>query len=394
TSGKTSGKKSSSWRSLARWFVMGSCSAFLASAAVTYAFAELYLRASEAAASDDGVAVLAEEDGEDESSIDAALAEPLAGEDDAVASLAPRDGAASFGEVLDGTDSLPLQVLATLDASGSEDPEASTASILDREHNTVDGYRVGDELRPGLTLEAIGRQRVILRLEDGSLRSLQLAGAAPLVLAEGPTPGIRARIYSGPLEALLAPVSAGGVGVGGPNGGRLVNAVQLPENPQLYTRKHPANAWGSTHTITALQRSVARFRKQSGYQGAVVIGDISKRHGGRFYPHKSHQSGRDVDIALPGSPGARDWDATWGLVRALIDSDRVERIFLDYGRQSELYEAARRVGESTESLARELQFPEGRYAPAIVQHQSGHEEHIHVRFKCGPDERGCTGVHG
>ncbi len=386
-------RKRSSWRSLARWFVMGSCSAFLASAAVTYVGTEIYLRSADATAavSSTGVAPLAEEDAEDESSVDALLADAAAEESSPVAERSP-DGAADFGEIPDGSEILPLQVLATLDASGSEDPSASTASLLDREHNTVDSFRVGDELRAGVVLEAIGRQRVILRLESGELRSLQLAGADPLVLAEGPTPGIRARVYSGPLEAMLAPVKAGGVGVGGPNGGRLVNAVQLPENPQLYTRKHPANAWGSSHTVDTLQRAVAQFRRDSGYPGAVVIGDISKRHGGRFYPHKSHQSGRDVDIALPGKPGARDWDATWGLVEALINSGRVERIFLGYGRQRELYEAARRAGVSTDRLSRELQYPEGRYAPAIVQHQSGHEEHIHVRFKCGPEERGCTGI--
>ncbi len=380
----------SSWRSLARWFVMGSCSAFLASAAVTYVGTEIYLRSADAtAAPSAGVAPLADEDAEDESSVDALLA--AAAEESSAASDSP-DGAADFGELPDGADLLPLQVLATLDASGSEDPSASTASLLDREHNTVDSYRVGDELRAGVVLEAIGRQRVVLRLESGERVSLLLAGADPLVLAEGPTPGIRARVYTGPLEALLAPVGVGGVGVGGPNGGRLVNAVQLPENPQLYTRKHPANAWGSTHAIDTLQRAVAQFRRDSGYPGAVVIGDISKRHGGRFYPHKSHQSGRDVDIALPGKPGARDWDATWGLVEALIDSGRVERIFLGYGRQRELYEAARRAGVSTDRLTRDVQYPEGRYAPAVVQHQSGHEEHIHVRFKCGPDERGCTGI--
>ncbi|MBK6515916.1 MAG: penicillin-insensitive murein endopeptidase [Polyangiaceae bacterium] len=40
------------------------------------------------------------------------------------------------------------------------------------------------------------------------------------------------------------------------------------------------------------------------YRGQIVIGDVSRRDGGPFGRHRSHRTGRDVDIWLPVIGGA------------------------------------------------------------------------------------------
>ncbi|MEZ4430437.1 MAG: penicillin-insensitive murein endopeptidase [Nannocystaceae bacterium] len=301
----------------------------------------------------------------------------------AAADVDPEAAPAPASPAVPGSD-LPLELLATVASARTSE---SSASILDREQNTVDSYRVGDAIRPGVVIDAILRREVVLRREQA--REALRIGDAAIELTEGPTPGVRSASVAADLRGLLMSVPPGAQSVGRPNAGALVSGVQLPENPALYTRRLPALAWGSTFAITRLQEGVARFRRDSGFRGELAIGGISKQHGGPFSPHKSHQSGRDVDITLPRRAGAHDWDATWSLVEAFIETGAVERIFLDHGRQRGLYEAARRAGVPTRTLERVIQYPRGRGSPAIVQHVRGHAEHIHVRFRCGPTEARC-----
>lgn len=191
--------------------------------------------------------------------------------------------------------------------------------------------------------------------------------------------------------------------VGRPNRGRLEAGILLPES-DLYTRKSPSSGlYGSSHTIEQLHRAFAIFRHDAGYEGNVIIGAISRRRGGRFAPHLSHQSGRDVDIRLPrwpsvpssvssASPDEIDWYATWYLVKSFIATGEVATIFLDVSRHRNLYEAARAMGETSESLESVIKWPRwsGGVRPGpVVRHSDGHDTHIHVRIKCGPDEPKC-----
>jgi murein endopeptidase len=127
--------------------------------------------------------------------------------------------------------------------------------------------------------------------------------------------------------------------------------------------------------------------------------DMSRRGGGRFRPHESHQSGRDVDIRLPLRQGLAkgtipvsssqvDWDAAWALVRALISTEQVRFIFLARNRQPALHKAAKRAGAGDDELGLWLQYPR-RSRTALVRHARGHVKHIHVRFRCGPNEPSC-----
>ncbi|MEZ4450095.1 MAG: penicillin-insensitive murein endopeptidase [Nannocystaceae bacterium] len=199
---------------------------------------------------------------------------------------------------------------------------------------------------------------------------------------------------------LAAKVRGTGVSVGAPTRGRLVNGVELPDNPDLYTRRKPDQSYGSSHTIRTMVAAISEFRRISGYTRELVIGAISLQRGGRFRPHRSHQSGRDVDIRLPilrsidhhNAPRASevDWRATWRLIDAFVQSGEVQYIFLDYKMQRTLYKFARESGVPKQRLAEVIQWPrDSRSNNGIVRHAPGHTTHLHVRVKCGEHERHC-----
>lgn len=215
-------------------------------------------------------------------------------------------------------------------------------------------------------------------------------------------PGFPETIFpdQGPPVPSQFDIPTGALSVGRPDRGRLLDGIELPDSP-LYTRKHPTSGlWGSSHTVLQIHRALAGFRHHYGFEGEVVIGAISRRRGGRFSPHRSHQSGRDIDIRLPTWPSLSgrhppredeiDWYATWGLIKSFIDTGEVDTIFLDVSRHRNLYEAARTMGETPQSLEAVIKWPQwsGRSRP-VVRHSKGHDTHIHVRIKCGPDEPRC-----
>jgi murein endopeptidase len=196
----------------------------------------------------------------------------------------------------------------------------------------------------------------------------------------------------------LVPVPEGGMSVGYPDAGRLAHGVPIPENPLLYTIRNPEHAFGSTHAIRVLQESIATFRAETGYNQKLLLWDMSTKKGGRFGPHRSHRTGRDIDIGLPLKPGVMhgilpsvdqvDWEAAWLLVRSLIESDQVRYIFLSRPQQAGLYAAAKACGATREELERLIQFPRNERI-GIVRHSPGHTGHLHVRFLCGAEEPDC-----
>jgi len=191
-----------------------------------------------------------------------------------------------------------------------------------------------------------------------------------------------------------------GQSIGRPGRGRLRNGVQLPNKPQLYTRRNPAHSWGSSLTVENLQKAIADFRRDTGFDREIIICDMSRKRGGWLRPHNSHRSGRDVDIrlllregipagTLPEKISQVDWDATWTLIRALLRTQTVKYIFLVRDRQRELRKAAEAAGTSAELLEKIFQYPR-RDRQSIIRHSRGHINHMHVRFICGENEPQCS----
>jgi len=199
------------------------------------------------------------------------------------------------------------------------------------------------------------------------------------------------------LPIVKVPTTA--LSTGSPNRGHLSHGIQLPENGALYKIRNPDNTYGSSHAIEQLQQAIARFRQESGFSRELVIEDMSRHYGGRFQPHHSHRSGRDVDVELPLKAGIDEgtvptessmvnWDATWSLVKALIGTGEVRYIFLTRSRQKELYEAAVRAGATEQELTDYIQYP-GTERNTFVRHAHGHTKHMHVRFSCAEYEAQC-----
>lgn len=175
--------------------------------------------------------------------------------------------------------------------------------------------------------------------------------------------------------------------------GVLVAGVALPPGKH-YQVKWEAGAWGTDETIRSIQSAISAYKQKMPGGPKVFIGDISKKGGGPFKPHSSHQHGRDVDIGyvLKGSSGDGkfrtatadnlDVPRTWRLIKSLIDTDQVVYVFVDYKLQKLLYEYAESQGASEEFLDEIFQYPRGRRRLyGLIRHWKGHTNHFHVRFR-------------
>ncbi len=200
-----------------------------------------------------------------------------------------------------------------------------------------------------------------------------------------------------------------GQSVGRCNGGRLVGGMQLGPGAGYVVRRADL-AWGAQHTVQRVRRAIAYVRRQFPRVHALAVGDISAERGGRLPDHRSHQSGRDVDIGLyfhrlprgypeefaPADARTLNFAATWALIEALAatasEDGGVQVIFLNYGVQQMLYAWARKQPDiSRATLEAILQYPRGQGAAAgIVRHTRGHYAHLHVRFRCPTADPACV----
>src|SRR5262249_35471441 len=106
------------------------------------------------------------------------------------------------------------------------------------------------------------------------------------------------------------------------------------------------------------------------------VNQISAKDGGWLRPHKSHQNGRDVDLAFyyPSAEPVRarerekyiDVAKTWALLKALVTHGRVQKVLYDYALKS---------GEDKAWLDSLFNGP-----TPLVQHARRHRDHMHVRL--------------
>jgi hypothetical protein len=158
--------------------------------------------------------------------------------------------------------------------------------------------------------------------------------------------------------------------------GRLLRAAgpgYLTWDPIL--ERAPGRAWrrhGTARLVRTLRRILARRARAHPGAPRVLVGDLSRPHGGDFGPryggigHASHQNGLDADLYYPRTdhrlrpprlPRQVDRRAAQALVDAFVAAGAV-RVF---------------VGPS---LAL-------RGSPAVVQPLAHHDNHLHVRLATG-----------
>ncbi len=183
--------------------------------------------------------------------------------------------------------------------------------------------------------------------------------------------------------------------VGHTNAGALVNGVRMKKGKH-WKLVDPNNAWGTQETVDYLARAIEQVHKKYPNSQKVHIGHISAKHGGALSPHRSHQSGRDVDMSyFYRNPkdrwyrraNAKTLDAarSWALVRALLSETDVHLILINTSVQKLLKARALLEGEDPAWLDSVFQYVAPgqarppKHAP-IIRHVAGHDTHIHVRF--------------
>lgn len=211
------------------------------------------------------------------------------------------------------------------------------------------------------------------------------------------------------LAALSPSVSepAAGQSLGLPWRGRLQAASRLQVG-EGYLVRRPHRAFGTETTIAHVQNALAAVRRSFPELHDIAIGDLSAEHGGPISDHRSHQSGRDIDIGLlfttkpagypasfvVGTEETLHAAANWALLSALADTSALDggasMIFLDYEVQGVLYRWAQAEGIDAEVLEKVFQYPRGKRASVgLVRHAANHADHFHVRFACASAEAEC-----
>jgi penicillin-insensitive murein endopeptidase len=210
------------------------------------------------------------------------------------------------------------------------------------------------------------------------------------------------------------------VSCGAANRGALYGAVLLPRAGVGYVTPEPwwsrGRRYGTAELVGLIMRAAATVEQQHP-GGLLGVADLSAENGGVIAGHRSHQSGRDVDLVFyaldpAGSPFAPDQHMAyyghsgagqyarapsfsreiaeryfdlgrnWALVRALLTDgeSEVEHIFVSSRVRHWLLDYARQIGEPEDLVmraARVLRKPKG---------VDGHNDHMHVRVRCSQDD--------
>lgn len=190
--------------------------------------------------------------------------------------------------------------------------------------------------------------------------------------------------------------------VGHPAHGRLENGrCTRPEGPG-YVQFSPNNC-GTDEVVTLTLFAIGEVLREVPDTVSVVIGSLSKPGGGRLKPHKSHRTGRDIDIGFYAANNRAmktfetlaiddiDYAKSFLLMANLIATGRVQWIFVNYRLQPYLYEAAKSMGYDEEQLAYLFEYPRGRKSrQGVIRHARGHTRHFHVRFACPEGDAECV----
>lgn len=250
-----------------------------------------------------------------------------------------------------------------------------------------DGRRVVHRVRSGDTLTAIARHyRVplakLLRWNDDLQPDRLRAGQALTVYTRVP--------------------SSRSLSVGTPSRGKLQHAARLRPH-RAYRIRDRARAWGTEEVVWHMERAFDQVLDRFPGAPKVEVHDLSYRAGGPIAHHRSHQSGRDVDIAYFHSackrrtcsfdrvgPQQLDVARQWALLSYWLKRDQLEAVFMDYSLQAALYRHAKRQGASAADLKHWFQYPRGRsFQLGVIRHYPKHADHLHVRFACHKSDPEC-----
>lgn len=191
--------------------------------------------------------------------------------------------------------------------------------------------------------------------------------------------------------------------IGAPNRGRLENAAPFPEGDGWTLRAYRPRTWATRHVVGELAASLTEWRERYPDAQPVLLGELARRSGGRARPHRSHRTGRDVDVGYAllqpparhrftqATPATLDAAATWGLVQRLIASGAVESIFMAAQVQAQLLPHAIASVDPAKlpAIFSVLCADPRDQKKALIRAWGGHDDHMHVRFSCTDADVDC-----
>lgn len=162
--------------------------------------------------------------------------------------------------------------------------------------------------------------------------------------------------------------------------------------------------FGSAELIHIITTAAAKIQEEYPEGERIQIGDLSQRHGGRISRHRSHQNGLDIDLSYYRRDHREqkpytsegfdeyfvyrnkvtsnfDFTRNWKFFHAIVQSGKIQRIFVDPVIKTALCEYAASQykaipGDVLETLRRLRGIP-------------NHKNHSHVRIKCPKNSDQC-----
>ncbi|HJL17950.1 MAG TPA: penicillin-insensitive murein endopeptidase [Sandaracinaceae bacterium LLY-WYZ-13_1] len=195
--------------------------------------------------------------------------------------------------------------------------------------------------------------------------------------------------------------------IGRTDQGRLEHGVRLRETPHV-VRMSGGTTFGTEELVGLIHRAAARVHEESPGP-RLLVGDLSRRGGGRLRPHSSHRNGRDADLGFyltdedgePTEPArfveldhsacgrdrgtayCIDGERTFRLIAAMLDDPitRVQLILVAPDLREQILAAGRRLDVSDDVLGGVRTVTEARGG------SEAHRSHLHVRIYCPVDDR-------
>lgn len=190
--------------------------------------------------------------------------------------------------------------------------------------------------------------------------------------------------------------------IGLPHDGRIRGAMPFANGPGRKITAERWKTWGSENTLRQLDQVLVRWAREHADWPEVLVGNISTRFGGPMQPHKTHQSGRDVDLGYVSRPSSDgrwqkmnaknlDADKTWTLIQLFISEANVEVIYADRKIQQLLLRVAQKRPRVRAQQLREWfeVAPGAKRGETLIRHVPDHDDHFHVRFACSGTEKQC-----
>jgi len=202
---------------------------------------------------------------------------------------------------------------------------------------------------------------------------------------------------------------------------RSTYPIELPTTGPGFRWLRPlGHHYGVPRLVNAVARAAAEVDEQRPGGAPLMVGDLSKRFGGQIAGHRTHRTGRDVDLLFyaetpagepvknpgffkfgadglalvpPEAGGPKfvrlDVPREWLLIKTLlsIPEANVQWMFISAPLEALITEYARARGEDFDLVW---------HAETVMLQPADslpHDDHLHLRTACTPDEAvvGCEG---